>query len=157
MKKIVFLTMMFGLMVAFSGSVSAQKVFREFSGAVGSSIGGDFTTAANDKVRINVHTRSNTSGAAKAGTKYLLVAFFKANGAKNQVGFTLDLPQADQDYYKGNNAGVLNEGIVKNVGNPVAIRAGDKIKATFYQNEGKMIGVEVIRGGKSQGKMLVRW
>ena len=64
--------MMFGLMIAFSGSVSAQQVIAEFPMSVGA---GEGTPAAGEQWILRIHARSNNEPNAPAGTKYLTMVF----------------------------------------------------------------------------------
>ena len=156
MKNLVFLTMMFGLMMAFSGSVSAQKLVREYTGTV--EPGKTVTLAVGDQIRFNIHVRGSDGKRDKAGTRYMLMSFARKNGTKSEtIGSLLNLSQQEQDYYKANKSTDLNKGTIRSVENPVEIRVGDVLKVMFYENEGTMVDIESSRGGKSLGKMRVRW
>lgn len=156
MKKTFLLTMMFSLLTSLTMNLSAQKVYRQYTGKV--EPGKTVKLAAGDKIKFNVHVRGSDGKTDKAGTRYMLVSFFRTNGGKTEsIGSLLNLSKQDQDYYKANNAKVLNEGVIKSVDNPVEMRVGDQLKVIFYENEGTMVDIENTRDGKSIGKMRVRW
>ena len=147
---------MFGFLTVLSISVSAQNIAREYTGTV--EPGKAITLSTGDQIRFNIHVRRSDGKTDKAGTRYMLVSFARKNGTKSEtIGSLLNLSQQEQDYYKDNKATTLNQGTIKSVDNPVEMRFGDKLKVSFYQNEGTMVDIESFRGGKSLGKMRVRW
>lgn len=156
MKKLMFLTMMLGLMIAFTGSVSAQKVLTSYTGKVGP--GKTVVIAPGDQIRFNVHVQGSDNKNNKAGTRYMLISFARKNGTKTEtIGALLDLPQNVQDGFKANNMTLLNQGTIKSIDKPVEIRLGDVLKVIFYENGGNMVDIENTRNGKLLGKMRVRW
>lgn len=82
MKKSMFLTMMFGLMIALTGSASAQG---KFSGRVALDGNGNFTPQVGDVVIRQVHIRQNNEPDAPSGTRYLFLTIRRGNDAKNYV------------------------------------------------------------------------
>ena len=79
MKKLMFLTMMFGLMMVFSGSASAQSAL--FAVDRGSA-----TLKAGDIVRDSIHARRNNEPNAPSGTKYLAINFLDSSKKNSYAG-----------------------------------------------------------------------
>ena len=142
-----FLAMMFGLMIAISGNVSAQQVIGEFSMPVGSGSG---TPAAGQQLIFDVHTRRNDEPNAPAGTKYLTIKFMKEG--KQMVGGLMQLTPAQAKLIEGKNADNFT---ITNVENPLPMRAYDGLKVIFFNNNFAFIQIEVIQGNakKNLGKM----
>lgn len=144
MKKLMFLTMIFGLMMIFSGSVSAQKTILF---AVN---GGSGTPAVNQQLKLGIHARLNNEKDAPAGSKYFLFTFL-ANG-KGYASAQSLIPEADQ---KNFNVSMKETVTLKKVENPIAFRAYDGLKISAAGKNG--LSIEVIRSNKSVGVMKVYW
>lgn len=107
---------------------------------------------------IGVYVRGSNGKTDEAGTRYMVVSFFRINvGKTKSIGSLLNLSQLEQDYYEANNPKVLNEGVIKSVDSPVEMRFGNQLKVIFYENKGKMFDIENYRDGKSICKMRVSW
>lgn len=151
MKKLMFLTVVFCLMMLFSGSVSAQKVSREYSGVFGKLVGDGiwFLPQEGDEIKIDLLPGRN-------GAKYISVNFYKP---LIPVGITATMNPSPKDHKYVLPA---NKGKIKNVNTDVKtknlhFKPNDMVKVTFFENENRMMDVEVIRGGKSQGKIRIKW
>lgn len=132
--------------------VSGLKVESEFSGGIGE---GSNTPAEGDQIEFGIHARQNDEPNAPKGTKYMLLKIVQNGKA---LAAPLNMPlQEDQEFYKEAAGRVLNKGTINKVENPIAMRPYDNLKVTFYENEGSMADIEVTRGGKSQGRMRIRW
>ena len=143
MKKLMFLTMMFGLLMIFSGSASAQQTY-EF--AIGS---GSTTPAAGMQFVSALHTRTNSEKNAPAGTKYLVVKIMK--DGKQLTGGQMQLTPAQAKALEGRKGDNFT---VTKVDNPLPMRPYDGIKLTIYSKP-EYVDIQVIQGNakKNLGTM----
>lgn len=148
MKKLMFLTMMFGLMMVFSGSVSAQQAIAEIGISIGDGAG---TPAAGQQVIFDVHTRRNSEPNAPSGTKYLAFKFMK--DGKQLTGGLMQLTPAQAKAIEGTKADKFT---ITKVENPLPIRKYDGLKVRIFNNNYAFIEVEVFQSGKKNlGKMKI--
>lgn len=137
--------MMFGLMIIFNASVSAQTVL-EF--AVGS---GSTTPAAGMQFVSALHTRTNSEKNAPAGTKYLMVKFMK--DGKQLAGGQMQLTPAQAKALEGRRGDNFT---ITKVDNPLPMRTYDGIKLTLYSKP-EYVDIQVIQGNakKNLGTMRI--
>lgn len=146
MKTNMFLTIVSCLVMVCGVKVSAQ-VAREYSG-IFSELEGDgiyYLPQPNDEIKIEQLP-------GYTGGKFTSISFYKPS---IRVGITArvnPLPK-DKDYVMPVKKGKIKDVNTKNL----HFRAFDKVKVTFLENENRMMNIEVIRGGKPQGKMRVKW
>jgi hypothetical protein len=141
MKKIVFFTMFFGLVMVFSGSAAAQEIFKVGDGSV--------KPAAGNTVRFNIHTRSNSEPGAPKGTKYINMTFI-VNGKAvvagvSQLSPALAKALADTE---------TSLQTITKVENPLVIQKWDTLKFRLVGNK-NLHQIEVIRSNKSIGVMKI--
>jgi len=151
MKKIVFFTMLLGLMFVFSGSASAQVQMGVLSGSVSSAE--MFKLANGDEVVFGIHTRINDEGANKKGTRYFALNFYRNKGTNRAVSAS-SIFNGDQrnlaDLAKITKSGKIRSGKVTGLSNPIAINMYDNLVFTLYDTK---VELAVTRGGKALGKM----
>lgn len=143
--------MMFGLMIAFSGSVSAQSVFEgKVIGATGSQ---KLKPQAGYLVTLNCHqaTSDNAAKGIKSGRKYYLISIFAGPTNKGQqIDITLDIT-ADQSQKPG----VTSRATIIKLENPIPeIILGDKV---ILAGVGSPTGTLTFsRGNKVFGKITIK-
>ncbi len=140
MKKLMFLKMMFGLMMVFSGSAAAQKVDLAVNSGGG-------TPTAGQQLLFRIHARANDEKNAPTGTKYFLLTFV-ADG-KNFATAQGQIPAADEKSYSTTFKDVKK---ISKVENPIAFRAYDELKLVGGKG---FLTLEVIRSKKSLGVMKI--
>lgn len=146
MKKLMFLTMMFGLMVAFSNSVFAQE--GKVIGATGSK---KLLPKVGSLVTFNVHQAASNEPAKgiQSGRKYFLLSIFA--GADNK-GQQLDIV-IDMNPNQGLKPGVKTKGQIGNVGASLPeIMIGDKV--SLKDNRGSAT-LTFSRNNKALGTITV--
>ncbi|MGD9587404.1 MAG: hypothetical protein AB7Q37_09325 [Pyrinomonadaceae bacterium] len=147
MKKLIYLAMMFGLLMVFSGSVSAQKVRLVLSFDMG---GSGLKAAAGDGLRLDIHTRLNSEPGAPKGTKYLTLKFLR-RGKQYSGGLSLSLTP---EQIKALGTNFFENLSITKVENPLPIRERDRLIVTLYEGA-SFIQAEGIRNKKTLGKMKI--
>jgi len=140
MKKVMFLTMLFGLMIVFTGSVSAQK--GKVIGATGSQ---KLTPKVGNLVTFNIHqpASDNPSQGIKGGRKYALISIFATpEGKGQQIDLVIDI-NVMQDMKPG----VKTKTKISKLENPIPdIILGDKVSL-----DEKKLTLTFSRGNKVFG------